>query len=128
MKDETEEEEDSGAEDGENVFMKPRSSRTHYLEIVKEMEYVKGLPPALLLSMMIDWVLTCEVKRKKSKNINGTIARQMRECLIRIYCTIGEIQNCKESTKAERLSKQLDEMKKKMEINRGRKIEISERN
>lgn len=39
----------------------------------------------------------------------------MRECLIRLYCTIGEIQSRKENTEVERLSKQLDEMKKKME-------------
>lgn len=49
--DETEEE-DSGAEDRENVFMKPRSSRTHYLEIIKEMKLKDS--HQRYLPMMID--------------------------------------------------------------------------
>lgn len=113
--DETEEKEDPSIEDGEKIFLRSRSSKLHYLEIVREMEYIKGLPPALLLPMMVEWVLACELKRKKSRNINGIVTRQMRECLIKVYCTIGEMQKRKKNTEAERLSKQLDEMKKKMQ-------------
>lgn len=77
------------------------------------MEYIKGMPSALLLPMMVEWVLTCEIKRKKSKNINGTVTRQMRECLMKLYCTIGELHSQKENV--EKLKRQLEEMKKNME-------------
>lgn len=37
--------------------------------------------------------LACELKRRASKNINGNVTRKMRECLIRLYYTLGEIKN-----------------------------------
>lgn len=112
-----EEDDEVSIEDGEKVFLKPRTSKIHYLEIVKEMEYIKGMPSAFLLPMMVDWVLACEIKRKKSRNINGTITRQMRECLSKLYCTIGEIQTQRENPESVKLKKQLEEMKKRMEEN-----------
>lgn len=57
--------------------------------------------------MMIEWILRCELKRKTSKNINGTVTRQMRECLIKLYCTLGEIQKQKEEMEAVALKKEL---------------------
>lgn len=76
--DEEEEEtddEDVGVRDGEKVFKETRTDRAHYLQIIKEMEYTKGMPAVILLANMIEWVLACEVRRQKSKNINGNIAR-----------------------------------------------------
>lgn len=94
--------------------METRAGRSHYLQVLKEMEYIKGVPSVILLPNMIEWVLSCEIKRQKSKNINGTLTRQMREYLIKLYCTIGEMQKQKEKTEAGELKKQLDEMKKGM--------------
>lgn len=91
--------------------MKSRTSKVHYHDILKEMEYIKGLPPTLIIPDMIDWILSCEIKRSKCKNINGTIARQMRECLIKLYCAIGEIQRQKDNTETEKLNKQMEDMK-----------------
>lgn len=67
--------------------------------------------------MMVDRVLPCEIKRKKSKNINSTVTRQMRECLMKLYCTIGELHSQKENVEcvSEKLKRQLEEMKKNME-------------
>lgn len=76
------------------------------------MEYIKSMLSAFF-SMMIDWVLACEIKRKKSRNINGAITRQMRECLIKLYCTIKEIQTQRENAESEKL--QVEEMKRRME-------------
>lgn len=94
------------------------------------MDYIKGMSLALLLPMLVDWVLVCEIKRQKSKNINGTVTRLMRECLIKIYCAIGELQSQKESTESGKLKKQLDEMKKNMdelyEENRNLRKELEE--
>lgn len=89
-KEDTEDDEELSINDGEKVFTKSRTGKAHYLEIIKEMSYIKGMPPALLFPKMIEWVLACEVKRSKSKNINGTLARQ-REYLIKLYCIIDEI-------------------------------------
>lgn len=79
------------------------------------MEYIKGMPSVMLLPMLADWVLSCEIKRQKSKNINGNVTRSMRENLMKIYCAIGEIRNQKESMESSKLKKQLDEMKGNME-------------
>lgn len=57
--------------------METRTGRAHYLQVIKEMEHIKGMPSATLLSNIIEWVLSCEIKRQKSKNINGNLARQM---------------------------------------------------
>lgn len=40
----TDKEEELNVSDGEKVFLKSRTSKTHYLEIIKEMEYIKGMP------------------------------------------------------------------------------------
>lgn len=72
---ETDEDEEISIGDGEKVFMRSRTSRMHYQDIIKEMEYIKGLPPALIIPNMIDWVLACEIKRSKCRNMNGTIAQ-----------------------------------------------------
>lgn len=58
--------------------------------------------------------LACEIRRQKSKNINGNLARQMREYLIKLYCTISEVQKQKENTEIRRLIKQMEEMRKGM--------------
>lgn len=60
---------------------------------------------------MINRVLACEIRRSKSRNINGTVARQMREYLIKLYCSIGKIQKQKENTEAEKLKKQMEDMR-----------------
>lgn len=91
----TDEDNETTIKDGEKVFMETRTGKTHYLQVIKEMEHIKGMPSAVLLSNMIEWVLSCEIKRQKSKNINGNLARQMREYLIKLYCTIGEVQKQK---------------------------------
>lgn len=58
--------------------------------------------------------MACEIKRKKSRNINDTITRQIRECLIKLYCTIGKIQTQRENPESEKVKKQLEEIKKTM--------------
>lgn len=79
---------------------------------------------------MIDWILACEIRRSKSKNINGTVARQMREYLIKLYCAVGEIQRQKDNSEAEKFKNQLEEMKKNMitlqkkDINLKRELEL----
>lgn len=45
----------------------------------------------------------------------------MRECLIKLYCTIGELQTQRENSETGKLRKQLDDMKKRVE-------EIQEKN
>lgn len=40
----------------------------------------------------------------------------MREYLIRLYCTIGEIQKQKENTETEKFKKQMEEMRRSMAI------------
>lgn len=75
-KEDTEDEEELNTNDGEKVFTKSRTGKPHYLEIIKEMNYIKDMSPALLFPNMIEWILACEVKRSKSKNINGILARQ----------------------------------------------------
>lgn len=83
---------------------------------------------------MIDWILACEIRRSKSKNINGTVARQMREYLIKLYCAVGEIQKQNENTEAEKLKKQMDEIKRNMSalqeenINLRKKLEMIKKN
>lgn len=42
-------EEELSVKDGEKVFMKSRTSKIHYQEIVKKMEYIRGMPPALMI-------------------------------------------------------------------------------
>lgn len=91
--------------DGEKVFIKTRTGKSQYQEIVKEMSYIKGMPPALLLPNMTKWILACEIRRWKSKNINDILARQMRKYLIKLYCTINEIRNQRENSEAEKLRK-----------------------
>lgn len=118
---ETEEDNDPTVEDGEKVFLRSKTSRAHYHEILKEMEYIKGMPSVMLLPMLVDRVLSCEIKRQKSRNINGKVTRLMRENLIKIYCAIGELRSQKESVESGKLKKQLDEMKKNMD-------EIQEKN
>lgn len=100
--------------DGEKVFMGTRTRKAHYLQIIKEMEHIKGIPAAILISKMIEWVLACEIRRQKSKNINGNLARQMREYLIKLFCTINEVQKQKENSEAGKLMKQMEEMKRDM--------------
>lgn len=82
--------------DGEKVFMKTRTGRAHYMEVIKEMGHIKDMPPAFLLPTMAEWVLACEIRRSKSRNINGNVARQMREYLIKLYFSINEIKSQKE--------------------------------
>lgn len=79
------------------------------------MKFIKGMPTAFLLPMMVDWILACEIKRKKNRNINGVVTRLMRKYLTKLYCTVGEIQAQKENTESENLRKQLQEMKREME-------------
>lgn len=114
----TEDDEEISVQDGEKVFTKLRTGKAHYLEIIKEMSYIEGIPPALLFPRMTEWVLACEIKRDKSKNINGILAMppppQMREHLIKLYCSIREIQSQKENTEAEQLRKQMEDMRKNM--------------
>lgn len=38
------------------------------------------------MAMIVEWVLLCELKMKVSRNINSTVTRHMRECLIQLYC------------------------------------------
>lgn len=94
--------------------METRTGKTHYLQVTKGMEHIKGMPTAILLSNMIEWVLACEIRRQKSKNINGNLARQMREYLIKLYYTISEVQKQKENTETGKLIKQMEEMRKGM--------------
>lgn len=112
--DETDEDEEPSVTDGEKVFQRSRTSKTHYQDIVKEMEYLRDMPPSMIIPSMIDWVLACEIRRSKSKNINGTVARQMREYLIKLYCAIGEIQRQKENNEAKELKKQMENMRMSM--------------
>lgn len=35
--------------------------------LVKEMEYIKGMLPAFLLLMIVDWILACEIKKKEKQ-------------------------------------------------------------
>lgn len=131
FEEDTEEDEEPSIRDGEKVFMRSRTSRLHYREIVKEMEYIRDSPLALITPSMIDWILACEIKRSKSRNINGTVARQMREYLIKLYCAVEEIQKQKDET--EKLKKHLDEMKRnttvlqKENINLKRELELIKR-
>lgn len=126
----TDEDEEPSVCDGEKVFMRFRTSKLHYHEIVKEMEHIKGILPALIVPSMIDWILACEIRRSKSKNINGTVARQMREYLIKLYCAVGEIQKQKDNSEAEKLREQVENMKKNMialqkeNINLRRELEV----
>lgn len=53
-KDDTEDDDEASVNDGEKIFLKSRSSKAHYLEILKEIEYIKEMPPALLLLNMKD--------------------------------------------------------------------------
>lgn len=108
---ETDEDEDINIRDGEKVFTRSRTSKIHYQNIVKEMEYLKGLPMPLITASMVDWVLECEIKRSKYKNINGNVARQMREYLIKLYCVIGEVQKRQSSSEVDKLKKQMEDMK-----------------
>lgn len=39
----------------------------------------------------------------------------MRECLIKLYCTIKEIQTQKENAESEKMKKQVEEMKRRIE-------------
>lgn len=110
----TNEDEKPSINDREKVFMRSRTSKLHYQEIVKEMKYIRRIPPALIIPNMIDWILACEIRRSKSKNINGTVARQMREYLIKLYCAIGEIQKQKENTEAGKLKKEMEDMRRNM--------------
>lgn len=115
--DDTEENNELTTKNGEKVFMETRTGRAHYLQVIKEMEYIKGMPSATLLSNMIEWVLSCEIKRQKSKNINGYLTRQMREYLIKfiiLYCTIEEVQKQKDNTETGKIIKQMEEMRKSM--------------
>lgn len=96
--------------------MKTRTGRAHYLEVVKEMSHIKDMPPVFLLPTIAEWVLACEIRRSKSRNINGFVTRQMREYLIKLYCSINEIKSQKENSEAGKLRKQMDEMRNKMEI------------
>lgn len=86
---EEEVEEDVTVEDGEKVFLSSRTGKQHYYEVIEEMKYIKGMLPTILLAMMVEWVLTYELKRKVNRNINGVVTRIMRECLIKLYCTLG---------------------------------------
>lgn len=130
---ETDEDEDISIRDGEKIFMRSRTSRVHYQDIVKEMEFIKGIPPALMIPNMIDWVLACEIKRSKCRNINSTIARQMREYLIKLYCVIGEIQKQQDNSEAEKLKKQVEDMRlsmmafKEENLNLKKELEIIKR-
>lgn len=102
--------------DGEKIFMETRTGKVHYLKVIKEMEHTKDMPTAILLVNMLEWVLECEIRRQKSKNINGNLARQMREYLIKLYHTIGEIQKQKGNEEYEKILKQVEEMKKSMTV------------
>lgn len=97
QREEDETEEEADVKDGEKVFTSTKTGKQHCQEILKKMEYIKGMPP--LLAMMVEQILRCELKRKSSKNVNGIMTRQMRECLIKLYCTLGEIQKQKEGKK-----------------------------
>lgn len=106
----TDEDDEPNINDGEKIFMRSRTGKAHYLEVKKDMEYLKGMSVQMLVPCMIDWVLACEIKRAKSRNINGTITRQMRANLIRIYCAIGEIQQQKDNMETEMLRTQLKDI------------------
>lgn len=116
--------------DGEKIFMETRTGRSHYLQVIKEMEYIKGIPSVVLLSKMVEWVLGCEIKRQRSRNSNGSVARQMREYLIKLYCTIDEIQKQKDKTEAGKLKKQIDDMRRGMvalqEENKKLRVELEQ--
>lgn len=47
--------------------MKTKTGRAHYLQIIKEMEYIKEMSTVILLSNMIEWVLSCEIRRNKKQ-------------------------------------------------------------
>lgn len=65
------------------MFLRTKTSRMHYLQILQEMKFIKDMPISSL-PPMADWILSCEDKRNKSKNINGMVTRQMREYLIKL--------------------------------------------
>lgn len=77
--DDTEEANELSVKYGDQVFMETRTGKAHYHQVIKEMEHIKGMPAAILLANMTKWVLACEIRRQKSKNINGILTRQMRE-------------------------------------------------
>lgn len=55
-------------------------------------------------------------KTKESKNINGNLARQMKEYLIKLFCTVNEVQKQKENSETGKLLKQMEEMKRDMNV------------
>lgn len=97
-------EEEKIVENGEKVFLSSRIGKQHYYDVIEEMQYIKGMLPTMLMTMM-DWVLSCEINTNKSRNINGTVIRIIRECLIKLYCTFEEIQRQKKGTKKATLKK-----------------------
>lgn len=86
------------------------------------MEYLKGMPVELMIPRMINWVLGCEIRRSKSRNINGNTTRQMRECLMKLYCAIGELQRQKDNTETAKLKDQVKEMEDNMQTLREENI------
>lgn len=113
--DEQEEKEEEDAEEddecdirnGEKIFTKSKTGRKHYLEVIKKLQHIKGLPTSALASMMTE--LFCEIKRRSSKNINGTVTRKMREYLICLYHTLEEI---KKEDRIISVEKEFGELKK----------------
>lgn len=97
-------------EDGEKVFISSRTSRQHYQKVVQEMQYIKSMPVSSLITIMIEWTLRCEVKRQSSRNINGAVTRHMRECLIKLYYTLGEVQRQRETVESSILKKELNQV------------------
>lgn len=91
-------------------------SKQHYQEIVKEMTCVKGMPATTLIAMMTEWILIRESKRSVCKNINGQVTQKMRECLIKLYCTLGEIQSQKERNESSILQKELSKVNEQVEV------------
>lgn len=67
----------------------------------------------MLMAMMVDWVLTCKIKRNKSRHINGNVTHIMRKCLIKLYCTI---QRQKEGSETAILKKELAAMSQNKEM------------
>lgn len=118
-----EEEEDESIEEDneidiknrEKVFIKTKTGKRHYFEIIKSTQYIKGMPTSVLAAMMTEWTLSCKIKRRSSKNINSTISRKMRECLIHLYHTLEEIRNedriISVEKEFERVTSQLGELK-----------------
>lgn len=73
--------------------------------------------------------LACELKRRASKNINGNVTRKMRECLIRLYYTLGEIKNDNRTIALEKELEQVTLQVKELKENKLReKIEQVKRN